>query len=337
MSHFHIYRKEDLQSLINSRNGEIKLGESLQYCNHIDDVSQLTQKFIIIGIPEDIGVRANGGIGGTYTAWQSFLKSFINIQENIFLSFKHIALLGVFNFEDLLQKSANANTSQLRNWVRDIDDVVYPVIQKIIDAGKIPIVIGGGHNNCYPILKGCSNALNKKINVINLDAHADYRIMEGRHSGNGFRYAMEDNFLNRYAMLGLHNAYNNQDIINEIEKNNSLNAIWWNDIFLRDKLNWKAAIAQSLDFVQDDSFGVELDTDCIENMLSSAQSPVGITSQQAMLYLYESGKNNNSCYLHIPEAIAERADGITNPLCGKLLSYLVQSFITGKLDQLLLL
>nr|WP_233167177.1 arginase family protein [Pedobacter sp. ASV2] len=36
--------------------------------------------------------------------------------------------------------------------------MVFPIIEKIVAAGKVPIVIGGGHNNAYPIIKGSSLA-----------------------------------------------------------------------------------------------------------------------------------------------------------------------------------
>jgi formiminoglutamase len=43
-------------------------------------------------------------------------------------------------------------------------------------------VIGGGHNNSYPLIKGTAKGWHKagviplaQINCINLDAHADYR------------------------------------------------------------------------------------------------------------------------------------------------------------------
>lgn len=58
-----------------------------------------------------------------------------------------------------------------------------------------PIAIGGGHNNAYPMLKGYSLAKKEKINAINCDPHADFRALEGRHSGNGFSYAVNDGYL----------------------------------------------------------------------------------------------------------------------------------------------
>jgi formiminoglutamase len=39
------------------------------------------------------------------------------------------------------------------------------------------------------------------VNAINFDAHSDFRILEGRHSGNGFSYAYEEAFLKKYFIL----------------------------------------------------------------------------------------------------------------------------------------
>jgi len=65
-------------------------------------------------------------------------------------------------------------------------------------------------NNAYPILKGTAGALgaSKGINCVNCDPHADFRDLEGRHSGNGFSYAYADRFLSRYFIFGLHENYN---------------------------------------------------------------------------------------------------------------------------------
>jgi formiminoglutamase len=46
----------------------------------------------------------------------------------------------------------------------------------------------------------------ENVNAINFDAHSD-RILEGRHSGNGFSYAYEEGFLKKYFIFGLHENY----------------------------------------------------------------------------------------------------------------------------------
>jgi len=333
MPELRIFTPNDIAPLINKRPGEVKAGERIHCLNTSDNwpkaLYDQPQQFVLLGIPEDIGVRANGGIGGAHTAWPSFLKSFLNLQANVFFQSENILLLGAFDVEDLPNLPTD-DPELLRQQCAQIDDAVFPVIANIIAAGKIPIVIGGGHNNAFPLIKGSSLALNRRLHAINLDAHADYRSREGRHSGNGFRYAKAENFLKRYSMLGLHEAYNNQDMIDEIQHDGDLSAIWWEDVFLRTSISWTDAIQQALSFVSSAPFGVELDVDCIENVLSSAITPLGISPQQAMTYLYACGKHPNAVYLHLPEGVVQRRDGQMQPLTGKLLSYLVQAFLKGK-------
>ncbi len=336
MSDLRVYTHHDVFPLINKRPGEVKSGERIGLLSSPDQGIHALQRrpehFVLLGIPEDIGVRANGGIGGAQTAWPAFLKSFLNIQANAFFKAETIFLLGAFEFDSWMTAGAEEDARTLREQCARTDDLVFPVIEAIVSAGKIPIIIGGGHNNAFPVIKGGSNALNRMIHTINLDAHGDYRSLEGRHSGNGFRYAKSEKFLKRYSMLGLHEAYNNQDMITEVLRDDDLSAIWWEDIFVREKLSWTAAVQQALSFVSREPFGVELDLDCIENVLSSAVTPVGITPAQAMSYLYACGKQENACYLHLPEGVVLREDGQSQPLTGKLLSYLVQAFLKGKWD-----
>jgi formiminoglutamase len=336
MPHLQLTNTSELHALISKRTGETKIGEKLQLVNEETIAAALPSfngKFVIIGIPEDIGVRANGGIGGAQTGWKPFLKSFVNLQETQLLSGHDFLVLGAVNFEDWLKDCDNADIETLRTYTAKIDDLITPIIQNIISHNKIPIVIGGGHNNAYPLLKGLSLAKGSTVNVINSDAHSDFRVKEGRHSGNGFRYAYEDGYLKKYAILGLHQAYNSENIVDLLISNPDFSPLFFEDLFLRNKMDWNEAIQHSLNFVEAKSFGVELDVDCIENVLSSAATPVGISTQQALLYLYKSGLNKNAAYLHLPEGISVRADGLEDGFTGKLLSYLLQAFCRGVLDR----
>lgn len=137
---------------------------------HVSSAGQLqtsTAKFVLLGIPEDIGVRANYGIAGASTAWQPALKALLNIQSTPSFKGDELLVLGHFEFSE----PADNSISGLQQKVAEIDDLVYPVVQKIVEAGKIPIVIGGGHNNAFPIMKGISKALNRPVDVLNIDAH----------------------------------------------------------------------------------------------------------------------------------------------------------------------
>ena len=76
------------------------------------------------------------------------LRTLLNIQSNPYLKGNEILVLGHFEIDE----PADQSITGLRQKTNEIDALVYPVIQKIVAAGKIPIVIGGGHNNAAPII-----------------------------------------------------------------------------------------------------------------------------------------------------------------------------------------
>ena len=67
-----------------------------------DFLRQSDARFVLLGIPEDIGVRANLGQAGADTGWLAFLQSFLNMQSNDFLDGHEMMLLGHFDFGDTL-------------------------------------------------------------------------------------------------------------------------------------------------------------------------------------------------------------------------------------------
>ena len=344
MKHFKFYFKEELQSLTNIRLSETKLGERVKYLfsekNWKEELKSSTAKYIVVGIPEDIGVKANLGIAGAATAWQPFLSNFLNLQSNEFLTGEDILILGYFDFngiDNLIKQNADTReelTAAYRQAVTIIDEEVEYIIKEIALLQKVPIVIGGGHNNAYPIIKGVAKGLQKsgklvspQINIINLDAHADFRNTEGRHSGNAFRYAYEEGYLGKYAMVGLHENYISQNILMEIYNNPMIHFISYEEIFFHEKITFMQAVAHAADFTQANFTGIEVDLDCIENVLSSAITPAGISALQARQFVTFVARKSKAAYLHICEGAIQLEDGRTNITTGKLISYLVTDFI----------
>ncbi|MBL7713622.1 MAG: arginase family protein, partial [Chitinophagaceae bacterium] len=239
-SFLRVYKRQDLDDLISRRAGEVKSGERVVLADPSGWESSLASskaRFVLLGIPEDIGVRANGGIGGAHTAWPAAVQALLNIQSTERFSGEELLVLGFFDFSAWMEASAGLPAEELRPFVTQIDQEVCSVIEVIVRAGKIPIVIGGGHNNAYGLLKGASLALGQPLSCINLDAHSDYRAMEGRHSGNGFRYAKAEGYLQRYAVIGLHENYNSAGILAELSADPDLHYSFFEDIFLRQQLS----------------------------------------------------------------------------------------------------
>jgi len=344
MRHLKIYNKQDILSLTRLRRFETKLGEQLSVINDAANLErslkESSAKFVIIGIPEDIGDKANHGTGGADTVWIPFLQSFLNIQSNDFLDGNELMLLGHFDFGDvqyLIDTTARGEEEKLeayRHAVNAIDDEVESLIKIITEAKKIPIVIGGGHNNTYPLIKGAAKGWYKtgviplaQINCINLDAHTDYRPVEGRHSGNAFRYAEEDGYLQKYCVIGIHENYLPQNVWVDIVNNPFIDCITFEDIFVHEKRTFMQAVAHATGFTEDGLCGIDLDLDSIQNTLSSAMTPVGISPIHARQYISFTAADSKPAYLHICEGATRLSDGRIDETTGKLISYLVSDFV----------
>ncbi len=350
MQHFKFYNKQDVLSLTRIRRFETKLGERVKVLENIHAIEaslqQSTAPFVLFGIPEDIGVKANLGIGGADSAWVPFLQSFLNIQSNDFLAGNNVLLLGHFDFsgiEQLIEQHAPGFDERLaafRHAVNTIDDEVEQLIHIITQNKKIPIVIGGGHNNSYPCIKGAAKGFYKagvipiaQINAINLDAHADFRPMEGRHSGNGFTYAEADGYLEKYCVIGLHENYLPQNAWVDIVNNPFVDCITYEDIFVHEKYSFLEAVSHATGFTEDTLCGIELDLDSVEEVLSSATGPAGVTLNQARQFINFTSIDCRVAYLHICEGAAQLSDGRTNTNTGKLISYLVSDFLKARIEK----
>lgn len=347
MQHLKIYNKNDVLSVTKLRRFETKLGERVlvvsDETNIEKSLEETSAKFVLVGVPEDMGVKANYGMGGADKAWLPFLKSFLNIQSNDFFEGSDVLLLGHFDFSDisgLIENNAQSYEEKIeayRHALTAVDDEVEHVVKLITQNKKIPIVIGGGHNNAYPCIKGAAKGLYKagviplaQINVINLDAHADYRPLEGRHSGNGFRYADEDGYLEKYCVIGLHENYLPQNCWLDIVNDPFIDVITFEDIFLHEKRSFMQAVAHATGFTEDSFCGIDLDLDCIEDTLSSALTPAGISPIHARQYIHFAACDTKPAYLHICEGATQLNDGRTDESTGKLISYLVSDFIKAR-------
>ncbi|MFK7749997.1 MAG: formimidoylglutamase [Kordia sp.] len=333
-----LYTSAKGNALISKRNGETKFGEKVDTLSSVEDlVTQLQQsdaKYVLFGIPEDIGIRANRGKAGATTAWNAALKSLLNTQDNSFNRGKRLLVLGHLDFSELIETADKMYASsydyyqKLSELVSKIDEEVTYLMYQIVSAGKTPIIIGGGHNNAYGNIKGTALGKSKAINVVNFDAHTDFRNLEGRHSGNGFSYAFKKNFLNNYFMFGLHENYTSKKVFKTIDSYpDRIRYNTFEEIKIRQEQGFSSQLHTALNFIENRPFGVEIDCDSIENVPSSAMTTSAFTANEARMFATFFGKQKNAAYLHLCEA-APNAD---NPqemyLVGKLLSYLITDFM----------
>lgn len=283
-------------------------------------------------------------VGGANEAYPAFLKHFLNLQSNQYIKSEEILLVGHVECSDLQARSegGDVTTDELRGLCSELDTRVESVMQLLFAAGLCPIVIGGGHNNCYPLLKSLSLSLQggggaaAAVNAINLDPHADFRAIEGRHSGNGFSYAHKAGHLDHYHVLGLHELKNNQAILDALAAA-PCTYDTYQSIFHRRHVSFEQALATALQTVGLRDFGVELDLDSITGMPVSAYNECGVSVHTAAHYVHEAAKHPQSRYLHLCEAAprhhpAGRQAG--EEAAGQILASLASAFLQAKQTQL---
>lgn len=258
--------------------GSLAYKDVIEICYDLNDIAALEATYIIIGIPEDLGVRANMGRRGAHEAWSEFLKNFLNLQHNNIYEVTRFCILGHIETQDLMDQCESLDATVhkdrvlLSNAVEELDERVSAVVSSILQAKKTPVIIGGGHNNSYPILR--SAGFLKPIDCINIDAHTDLRPAKGRHSGNGFSHAYKQGYLNKYTIIGIQEAYLTEPMLDLMMLDNRIQ-------YLEYMTSSEWTFAQDIKelFLETDSenFGLEVDMDVVANFPSSAQSPVGIS------------------------------------------------------------
>lgn len=332
------YTAKDIRDIVTRRKSGTKFGEKINLIHSLSslekELSDSKTKFVLLGIPEDAGILGNHGKPGARAAWSPALKALLNMQSNSYCKASKLLLLGSLDFQNELKeldalKSQNIEyLEKAKALTAEIDKEVTYYIRLIVAAGKKPIVVGGGHNNCYGIIKGCALALNHSINSINIDAHTDLRPMEGRHSGNGFTYALREGFLKNYFIFGLHENYLSKDMLKRMtEESSGIMYNTYEELEIKNTKGIEFQINAAEEFVGKTTFGIEVDCDSIIDIPSSAMTPTGFEVRQVRKFVYALSRNKNAQYLHICEAAPHVQDTREMEQTGKLIAYLITDFM----------
>jgi formiminoglutamase len=310
---FQLFDAEQRKLSYQTRNGETRVGDLLSRQN------LSTARFVIIGISENVGPQANLGRAGSENAFNAFAKVFFNTQVYSNASVENLAYLGLIK-----QSKQPQDRPEACAYVEELDVLLLEILHKYVLPGQIPIVIGGGHNNALSLIRWA--AQKNKISVVNIDAHADLRPTDKRHSGNSFSFALQEDLLSQYGVFGLHEAFNNAMIRNQLSDTRIVHR------FFEDYLQGPFQLNDDvLGFLQHQKnpVGLEIDMDAIANMPSSAFSPSGWSLDQVRSLLLKMGHlHSRIAYLNLTEAapLDDREDLVV----GKALSYLVRDFCSSQ-------
>lgn len=344
--------ESELRSMTSGRAGETRLGELMRACDGAGRVPPGT-RVAILGIPEDVGVRANLGRPGTRRMWREALRALVHMQANDTIDASCIAVAGAVDVRDVQREAKAADRAlavarreaalggrraaraaesaatllgRLRELCAQIDSRVEAVIAHLRDAGAVPIAIGGGHNNALGIMAGCAKFARQPMNCVNVDLHGDLRAMEGRHSGNPFTYAVHGGALGRYAVIGLQECTANA-AVREALRDPRMRAFTL-DAIIRGEIDVAGSIDGAVTHVGSGPATLEIDIDCVTGAPASATAASGLSPREVRMCAARLSRELDVHAVHI----AEGAPGLgpwPDAMLAKLVAELVCDIAKG--------
>ncbi len=135
---------------------------------------------IIIGCPQDMGVKRNNGREGARFAPTEIRKQLYKLSAPASTN-----NLGILDLGDI----------SIKNDLEETHAILEQLMIQFLSDNKHVIVLGGGNDISYPDVKALSKVYNKEIVALNIDKHFDVRDLFPINSGTPYRYLLEEEFL----------------------------------------------------------------------------------------------------------------------------------------------
>lgn len=161
---------------------------------------------VIVGFPQDEGVRRNHGRAGAADAPREIRRCLYRLTPWDPLTNHDLADLPPLDAGDI----------RVRGPLEETQQALGEVIAGILRARAVPVVLGGGHEAAYGHYLGYVGA-GLPVGVVNIDAHLDVRPLVGGQgtSGTSFRQMLEHPHHplpgSRYICLGAQPHFTSRD------------------------------------------------------------------------------------------------------------------------------
>jgi formiminoglutamase len=160
-----------------------RLGEVVR----TDELAYDAAQVVMLGCPQDEGVRRNRGRPGAAQAPDEIRRCLYR--------------LGVANLEGLL--IVDLGNTVIQATLEETHALHQAVVAQVIRDGKMLISLGGGNDVSYPDCAALASVVGD-ILAFNVDAHFDVRADAVRNSGTPYRQLIEDGFIrpDRFYEMG---------------------------------------------------------------------------------------------------------------------------------------
>ena len=163
--------KSDLFFSRNDKN-DPRLGEIVGR----DQNNYAAANLVILGCPQDEGVRRNNGRPGAEHGPAAIREQFYKLTP--------------FNIK---QKIFDVGDVKIGSSLEETHETHFEIVSQLLRDGKRIIVLGGGNDISYPDGCAMSEVFGPEWWIgINIDSHLDVRIAEQRNSGTPYRQLLEE-------------------------------------------------------------------------------------------------------------------------------------------------
>jgi formiminoglutamase len=168
-----------------SRNdkNDVRLGEIVS----ANPTDYAQAEIVILGCPQDEGVRRNRGREGAANAPTEIRRAFYKL-ANFNINAK------IFDLGDTIIQPTLEDTHLTQT----------EIVRRLLRDGKKVIALGGGNDISYPNCKALALESEKDVIALNIDAHFDVRADYIRNSGTSYRQLLEEKFIkpNNFYEIG---------------------------------------------------------------------------------------------------------------------------------------
>lgn len=268
--------------------------------------------FVILGCPEDEGVKRNRGRPGASKSPGEIRKFLYRLTYNTSLQRLKIFDLGDIRVEKTLEET---------------HERLQKVVRKLIEDGKIAIILGGGNDISYPDCAALAE-VKKNVLVFNIDKHFDVRDLSPRNSGTAYRQLLDSGLVDprKFYEMGSEPFFNSPVYRKYLEKKGA-------HIFELDQMREKGVESLFRRIISDNEFKAifwGFDLDAVRESDApgvSASCPTGLTAKEAIDICRLAGELTEAGILEFTEVNPEvDIDGRTS----KLTAILIHTFLSAQ-------
>lgn len=222
---------------------------------------------VIIGCPQDHGVRRNCGRTGASKAPQAIREALYRYKAP--LDHAGVSLCDMGDV-DVLGELETTHERQ------------YRIVRKLLEDGKKVLILGGGNDISFPDVRALAK-VEGLINAVNVDAHLDMRKANETHSGTPYRQLIDGGFLkpNHFHEAGIQPQANSPKYLQEAKDM----GVRICPLSIIRRHGWTTYLDTLFPVLEKHPFFAGLDMDVVRACDApgvSASSPVGLTAWEVL-------------------------------------------------------